>query len=83
MAVQRKAPMCHLQWNNIHNTLQLQRDLLPTHALKVFDRELVVSTVLQCYLPGIVGTSLAYIFSGSELFEIATDMSGILSLLNH
>ena len=50
MVDQRKDPKCHLQWNDVHTTLQLQRDFPPTLALKVCDAAVLVSPVSQCYL---------------------------------
>ena len=50
MADQRKAPVCHLQWNDIHSTCQRQRDLLPARALKVCENAVADSPILQRYL---------------------------------
>ena len=50
MVDQRKVPIRHLQWNDIHNTHQHQRHLLPARALKVCDAAVAESPVLQCYL---------------------------------
>ena len=50
MADQRKAPVCYLQWNDIHYTHQLQRHLPPTQALNVCDAAVADSPVLQHYL---------------------------------
>ena len=48
MVDQRTAPVCHLQHSSILDECQLQRDLLPAHALKVCDAVVVDSPVLQC-----------------------------------
>ena len=48
MADQRTAPIHHLQ--RMLNERQLQRDLPPTHALKVCDEAVVDSPDLQHYL---------------------------------
>ena len=40
----------HLQCSSMINEYQLQRDLPPTHALKVCDEAMVDIPLLQCYL---------------------------------
>ena len=46
MVDQRKPHVCHLQWNDIHNTCQRQRDLPPTRAVM---QQWETVSILQCY----------------------------------
>ena len=50
MADQGKAPVHHLQWNEIHSTHKLQRDLPPARAFYLYDITVADRRVLQRYL---------------------------------